>query len=133
LVQHHLRFKALRFDAEAQAYLNALQAADDESFFCLATNTDDAIEVIGMTHYRLTGDDLYFEHVAVREAFRQREVGRRMLTEVVSHPTCLRVGRIHWSCPAEDGSGLVRHLAWLRDHTPRLCGTSFALVVAPPG
>lgn len=131
LVQHHLAHGALRFEAAALSHIRWLSPADAESHFCLATLADDPIEVIGMLHYRVTYDDLYFEYIHVREACRRHGIGRQMITDVVMHPTCIGISRIHWTAGTDGGDALIRHLEWLRDNVRRLCGTPFQLDAKP--
>lgn len=133
LVQHHLRHGALRFEEDALKHLRLLQPTDHASRFCIATRPEDLIEVLGVTHYRVTDDDLFFEYIGVREAYRCRGIGRKMLTEVVTHPTCIGLPRIHFAAVSEGGDALIRHLEWLRDNVQRLCGTPFALDAKPMG
>lgn len=127
LVQHHMRHGALRFEDDALKYIRLLQPTDYASYFCIATRLEDLIEVLGVTHYRVTDDDLFFEFIRVREAYRHRDIGRKMVTEVVTHPSCICLSRIHFTSVSEGGDALVHHLEWLRDNVQRLCGTPFAL------
>lgn len=120
---------AFRFEDDALEYLRLLDPADHESHVCIATGLEDLIEVLGMIHYRVTDDDLYFEYIGVRKACWYRDIGRRMVTEVVTHPACIALRRIHFTSCSEAGDALVRHLEWVRDHVPRLCGTPFVLDV----
>lgn len=129
LVRHHIAHGALRFENEVARYLQQLAATDRESRFCLATGAEDPIEVIGVLHYRVADDDLYFDYIRVREAYWQRGIGRRMVTEVLTHPTCIRLSRVHWGVGAAGGEGLIRHLEWARENVRRLCGTPFQLKV----
>lgn len=134
LVQHHLLHGALRFEDDVLKHLRQLPPSDGESHVCIATQPDDLIEVLGVIHYRLTDADLFFEYIRVREAYRCRDIGRKMITEVVTHPACISLPRIHMVWIAEGGNALVRHLEWLRDNVPRLCGTPFELDASPvPG
>lgn len=128
-VRHHVAHGALRFENEVVQYLQQLAAIDRESRFCLATTAEDPIEVVGVLHYRVADDDLYFDYIRVREAYWQRGVGRRMVTEVLTHPTCIRLSRVHWGVGPAGGEGLIRHLEWARENVRRLCGTPFQLVV----
>lgn len=129
LVQHHRQHGALRFDAAANAYLASLAASDPASHFCIATVADDPIAVVGLLHYRLAPDDLNLVRIMVRADSRRRAIGRRMITEVVSHPICIQLSRVHWPAVAGECAGLIRHLEWLRDNVRRLCGTPFELLV----
>lgn len=131
LVRHHLQQGALRFEDSALKHIRGLRADDFESRFCIATRLEDLIEVIGLIHYRLTFDDLYFEYIRVREAYRSRDIERRMLTEVVTHPACIGRRRLHFSAMAKGGDAWLRHLEWLRDNVQRLCGTSFVVDSKP--
>lgn len=134
LVQHHLRHGALRFENDALQHIRLLHPKDRESHFCLATRPDDLIEVVGMIHYRVICDDLHFEHIRVRKSYRQREIGRRMITEVVTHPVCIGIRRIHWRAGAKGCEALTHHLERLRDPVQGLSGTTFELkVVRTPG
>lgn len=133
LVQHHLALGALRFEADALEHLRLLDPGDHESRFCIATGPEDLIAVLGVIHYRVSDDDLYFEYIRVREACRYRGIGRRMLTEVVTHPACIGLARIHFTSGSQGGDAMLRHLQWLRDKVPRLCGTSFAVVRSERG
>ncbi|HEX6735944.1 MAG TPA: GNAT family N-acetyltransferase [Azonexus sp.] len=128
LVQHHLLHGALRFEAVACDYLRSVPPADRSARFCLATRIDEPIEVLGLLQYRVGRDDLYFDYVRVRESCRQRGIGRHMVTEVVMHPTCLQLGRLHWMAGGNGCETLIRHLEHLRDHGRRLCGTSFRVL-----
>ena len=132
LVQHHRQHGALRFDTAASAYLATLAPDEPASHFCLATAVDDPIAVVGLLHYHLQPDDLHFLAILVRADCRRRGIARRMIDEVVTHPTCIHVARLHW--PADSGpcGGLIRHLEWLRDNVRRLCGTSFRVLRARP-
>lgn len=130
-VQHHLTHGALRIEAAALSHIRWLSPADAESHFCLATLADEPIEVIGVIHYRVTYDDLYFEYIRVREAYRHHGIGRQMITDVVMHPTCIGISRIHWTAGTDGGDALIRHLEWLRDNVRRLCGTPFKLDAKP--
>lgn len=127
LVQHHIKHGALRFEDDALKYLRSLPPTDPASRFCIATQPEDLIEVLGVTHYRVTDDDLYFEYIRVRAGYRQRGIARKMLTEVVTHPACIALPRIHFSAVSQGGEALLRHLEWLRDKVQRPCGTHFAL------
>jgi hypothetical protein len=129
LVQHHQQHGALRFDADASAYLASLAASEPASHFCIATMADDPIAVVGLLHYRLAPDDLHFVRILVQADCQLRAIGRRMITEVVSHPTCIQVSRIHWPAAEGECAGLISHLQWLRDNVRRLCGTPFVLLV----
>jgi GNAT superfamily N-acetyltransferase len=131
LVQHHLLHGALRLEPAAVRHIRLLRPTDDESHFCLATLADAPIAVLGLVHYRVTYDDLYFAYIRVREAYRHRGIGRRMLSEVVAHPTCIHLSRLHWAAGTNGGEALIRHLEWLRDNGRRLCGTPFQLIVDP--
>jgi ribosomal protein S18 acetylase RimI-like enzyme len=133
-VQHHLRHGALRFEDDAFQHIRSLHPKDRESHFCLATRPDDLIEVVGMIHYRVTCDDLYFEYIRVRKAYRLRDVARRMITEVVTHPACIGLRRIHWAAGEKGSAALIQHLERLRSHVQGLSGTTFELtVVHTPG
>lgn len=129
LVQHHLRHGALRLENAALQHIGLLHPTDRASHFCLATRPDDLIEVVGIIHYRVTFDDLYFEYIRVRKPYRQRDVGRRMITEVVTHPACIGLRRIHWAAGAKGSEALIHHLECLRDHGQDLSGTTFELKV----
>lgn len=126
-----MRHGALRFEDDALKHLRLLQPTDQESRFCIATRSDDLIEVLGVTRYRVTDNDLFFEYIRVREAYRWRGIGRKMLTEVVTHPSCIALPRIHFISVSAGGDALLRHLEWLRDNVQRLCGTPFAVHAKP--
>lgn len=128
LVQHHLGHGALRFEPAVLAHWRHLTLADDSRHCCLATLADNPIEVVGALLYRIADDDLYFDYIRVRRSCRRQGIGRRMLSAVVTHPTCIHLGRLHWLAEGSDCQGLIRHLEWLRDHGRRLCGTSFRLL-----
>jgi GNAT superfamily N-acetyltransferase len=132
LVKHHQRHGALRFDAAASAYLASLVASEPASHFCIATVADDPIAVAGLLHYRLAPDDLHFVHILVRDDCRRRGIGRRMIAEVVLHPTCIQLSRVHWPAVTGECAGLLHHLEWLRDNVRRLCGTPFELLIDRP-
>lgn len=117
----------MRFEDEAREYLSTLQPTDHPSHFCIATRPEDFIEVIGLIHYRVTDADLFFEYIRVRESCRQRGIARKMLTEVVNHPACLGIPRLHFSPESKQGNALLRHLEGLRDSVERPCGTPFVL------
>lgn len=126
-----MRHGALQFEDDVLKHIRLLQPTDYESRFCIATRPEDLIEVLGVTHYRVTDDDLFFEYIRVREAYRYRDIGRKMLTEVVTHPTCIGLPRIHFTPVSKGGEALLRHLEWLRDNVQRLCGKPFALDAKP--
>lgn len=127
LVQHHMKHGALRFEDDALKYLSSLPPIDDASRFCIATQLEDLIEVVGVIHYRVTDADLFFESIRVRETHRRRGIAHKMLTEVVNHPACSALPRIHFTSPSQEGNALLRHLEWLRDSAQRPCGTPFVL------
>lgn len=130
-VQHHMMYGALRFEDDALKHIRLLHPRDCESRFCIATGLEDLIEVLGMIHYRVTYDDLYFEYIRVREAYWCRGIGKKMITEVVTHPTCICLRRIHFTSISNAGDALVRHLEWLRGNVQHLCGTQFELDAKP--
>lgn len=133
LVQHHREHGALRFTAAADAYLATVAPNDRMSRFCLATGRDDPIAVVGLLHYRQGADDLHFIRLIVNDECRGSDLGRRMITEVVTHPTCMHLSRIYWPVSAADSDDPVHHLERLRDFGQRLCGTTFKLLIGEPG
>lgn len=129
LVQHHLGHGALRFEPEVLDHLRCLPATDASLHFCLATFADSPIDVVGMLQYRLAANDLHFEYIRVRESCRRHGIGRHLLTEVVTHPTCIHLARLHWMAETAGCEPLVQHLEWLRNNVRRRCGTRFRLIV----